>query len=875
MTTHDIRKKFLAFFASKEHKIIVSDSLVPKEDPTVLFTTAGMQQFKKQFLGQTDGLSRVATSQKCLRTDDLDRVGVTAFHHTFFEMLGNFSFGNYFKKEAICWAWEFLTKVVNLPAEKLWVSVYHEDKEAKAIWLKDVKLDPKKIVELGDKSNFWPSEAKQKGPNGPCGPCSEIFYDYGPEVGCQSPHCDPDCSCGRFAEIWNLVFTQFNRKEDGSLEPLPNKNIDTGMGLERLAAVVQGKKTNFDIDLFEPILKAIDEESKKHRITLTTKERHVIADHIRAIVFGICDGVIPSNEGRGYVIKKLITDVTDLILEKTGESFVHKLVPSVVIAMKDPYEDLLAKKKIITDWVKKTEEAYKKVRQERIPELKKEAEKNPDLLGKIIFKYRDTYGLTMAAINNTLGTTTISKLIIENKTKEAEELMNQQREKSRTASKMTGDVFMASEINLEKMPKTTFVGYDKNECKAKVIGIFADSESVKKVQAPAKVKIILDKTPFYGESGGQMGDTGTLSTDKSVIDVTQTNKISDVFIHCAEIKKGSVAIEDTLLAKVDGQRRLDIMRNHTATHLLQSALREVLGDHVQQQGSLVAQDRLRFDFTHPKALDKKELVTIEDKVNAYIQQCIIVSKRQMSLDEAKKDGALAFFAEKYHAQVRVISIEKASKELCGGTHLDNTGEIGIFKILAESAIAQGIRRIEATTGRHALTLIHDMEDQLEKISKIIKAPKDEAIAKLEAQMNKIKDLERDLSQAKLDGIKASVNGIVGQAKHIGTISYIASGFSKMDIEILRKITDMIKQKAKSAVIALGAQNDNDSFIIVYVTDDLVAKNIKANDIIASVANEIKGSGGGRPQMAQAGTKEKVDLNKTFQYIEKLIREKNI
>ncbi|MFA6378588.1 MAG: alanine--tRNA ligase [Candidatus Omnitrophota bacterium] len=897
MTTNDIRKKFLAFFASKEHKIITSDSLVPKDDPTVLFTTAGMQQFKKQFLGQTDGLSRVTTSQKCLRTDDLDRVGVTAFHHTFFEMLGNFSFGNYFKKEAIAWAWEFLTKVIGLDPKKLWVSVYHEDKEAKAIWLNDIKLDPKRIVELGDKSNFWPSEAKQKGPNGPCGPCSEIFYDYGVDVGCKSPNCDPDCSCGRFAEIWNLVFTQYNRQEDGTLKPLPNKNIDTGMGLERLAAVVQGKKTNFDIDLFEPIFKAIDEHIKLKETTIEQNEKYILADHIRAIVFGICDGVVPSNTERGYIIKKLIITASDISIRCGGnmtKPSVFKLVPSVVEAMGDAYPELKQKQSMISNHIKNTEINYIKLRVEKIPavdnkasELSKKYEndkKNPELkenLGELLFSYHGTHGVTIGTL------TPVVRYAFDKKWSDDEfnevwnegfnyykKLMNQQREQSRASSKMTGDVFTASEINCDNMPKTIFVGYDQNECKAKVIGLFIDSKSVKKAQAPAKIKIILDKTPFYGESGGQVGDTGTLTTESTNINISQTNKISDIFIHCAEITKGSITVGDILMAKVDQERRLDIMRNHTATHLLQSALRQVLGDHVQQQGSLVTEDKLRFDFTHPKALTEKEICTIEDTVNSYVQQCLTVNKKQMSLPEAKREGALAFFAEKYHADVRVVTVDKASKELCGGTHLDNTGQIGIFKILNESAIAQGIRRIEATTGRPALKLIHDMEGQIEKIAKILKSPKEETISRLETQMKRMKDLEQELSRSKIETIKSSLNEMIEKAKHIGTIAYIATSLGKMDIDTLRKIADLIKQKAKSAIIALGAQDENGTSLIVCVTDNLIAKDIKANDIIAKVSQEINASGGGRPQLAQAGTKEKIDLNKTFQYIEKLIKEKN-
>lgn len=873
MTTNEIRKKFLSFFASKGHSVIASDSLVPKDDPTVLFTTAGMQQFKKQFLGQIEGFTKATTSQKCLRTDDLGEVGVTAFHHTFFEMLGNFSFGDYFKKEAIAWAWEFLIDVVKLPKEKLWVSVYNEDKEAKEIWLKEIKIDPKRIVELGDKSNFWPSEAKTKGPNGPCGPCSEIFYDYGKDVGCKNPKCDPGCSCGRFSEIWNLVFTQFNRQDGGILSPLPNKNIDTGMGLERLAAVVQGKKTNFEIDLFEPILAAVDANAKKNKITLTAKERHVITDHMRAIVFGIADGVVPSNEGRGYVIKKLITDITDILLAKSDMSFISKLVPSVIEAMKDPYPELVDKQNNIIAWIQKNEEAYKKVRQERIPELKKEIKKNPNDLGQIIFKYRDTYGLTNTAISNTATSISLSPIEIKNGFSEAEKLMNKQREKSRAASKMTGDVFTASELDLKGISKTTFIGYEQMESKAKIIAIFKDTDNIKKANAPEKIKIILDKTSFYAESGGQVGDTGTITTDKSTINVDQTFKIADVIIHVGEVKKGTIAVGDKAEAKVDKEKRLDIMRNHTATHLLQSALRQVLGSHVHQQGSLVATDRLRFDFTHPKALTDKEIEKVEDIVNAYIRECHVVNKKLMSLSDAKKEGALAFFAEKYGQHVRVIAVGDVSKELCGGTHLDNVGEIGILKITGESAIAQGIRRIEAATGRHALALIHDTEHQIAQMANILKTSKIEIVGKLEAQTKRVKELEKELSSLKVEALQSSLDDIVKKAKDINGISYISAGFSGVDIETLRKITDHIKQKAPSAVIALGTVNENGTAMIISVSDNLVSKNHLANEMISKVAGKINGSGGGRPQLAQAGSKEKTDLNNIFQYIENLIKEK--
>jgi len=871
MKTSDIRKKFLEFFASKGHSVCPSDSLVPKNDPTVLFTTAGMQQFKKQFLGQIDSFTRAATSQKCLRTDDLDEVGKTAFHHTFFEMLGNFSFGDYFKKDAISWAWEFLTKVIGIKQEKLWVSVYKDDKEAEDIWIKEINLDPKKLVRLGDKSNFWPSEAKQKGPNGPCGPCSEIFYDYGESVGCQKPDCNPDCSCGRFSEVWNLVFTQFNRKDDGALDPLPGKNIDTGMGLERLAAVAQGKNTNFEIDLFEPIFTQINAQEAQAKISLSQKEKNIIADHIRAIVFGIADGVVPSNEGRGYVMKRLITDITDILLEKGDNSFIYKLVPAVVVAMKDPYEDLIKKQDNIAAWIQKIEEGYKKVRKERIPELKKTSSnvKTAEELGGIIFKYRDTYGLTLSAVRGS-----VPKEIKTNLWQDAiscyENLMDQQREKSRAASKMTGDVFMADELDLN-VTKTEFLNQD--ESKAKILKLFIGNIPVDSANQGDEIKIVLDKTPFYAESGGQAGDTGVIEDENNLIEVTQTQKISGVFVHIGAVKKGSFKSGETVLAKIDTERRMAIMRNHTATHLLQAALRQVLGSHVQQQGSLVAEDRLRFDFTHPKALTANELAAIETAVNKAVRSCSVIDKSEMSLVDAQKQGALAFFAEKYDQKVRVVSMGDFSKELCGGTHLNNTGEVGLFKIIAESAIAQGIRRLEATTGDAALKKMHDTEHALVQVAQALKSPVDEVVNRLEAQQKKMKQMQKQLSEAKLQEVKGAVADIITKAKTVNEVRIVSHIFEGLDVETLKKISDIIKQRAKSAVIALAATQEKNAFVVIAVTDDLIKKNIKANDIINDIAPIINGSGGGRPALAQAGSKDVKDLAKALNEVENIVKGK--
>jgi len=517
MRTHEIRTKFLDFFQAKGHTIVASDSLVPKDDPTVLFTTAGMQQFKKQFLGHIDNYTKAATSQKCLRTDDLNEVGVTDFHHTFFEMLGNFSFGDYFKKEAIAYAWEFLTKELNVPVEKLWISVYKEDAEALDIWINAIGINPKKLVKLSDHSNFWPADAKEKGPNGPCGPCSEIFYDYGKNPNCKNKKCDPDCNCGRFSEIWNLVFTQYERKEGGILDPLPNKNIDTGMGLERLACVLQGKRNNFEIDIFQPILCSL-ESLLKDKKALSLKNKRIIADHMRAIVFGISDGVVPSNEGRGYVIKKLIIDITDKIIQ-SGESvpFIFKLVPSVIEAMQEPYPEIIDKRKSISDIIKNMEKNYFKVRKERLPALKKDMtnilnhsdnlDNKSEEMGSLFFKYRDTYGLTLSSIIDASKDMNLRNNIKEKAIVHFNTLMEKQKQKSRESSKMTGDVFANNELELAA-PKTEFTGFKHSSSTCTILQIFVNNQSINKVNKSDKIKIVLDKTPFYPESGGQIGDKG-------------------------------------------------------------------------------------------------------------------------------------------------------------------------------------------------------------------------------------------------------------------------------------------------------------------------------------------------------------------------------
>jgi alanyl-tRNA synthetase len=856
MTANDIRRKFLDFFASKDHKIVPSDSVVPKEDPTVLFTTAGMQQFKRQFLGQINGYTRAASSQKCLRTDDLDKVGKTPYHHTFFEMLGNFSFGDYFKKEAIAWAWEFLTQEMGIPPEKLWVSVYKDDTEAEAIWLKDVGIPRERLVRLGDKSNFWPAEAKEKGPNGPCGPCSEIFYDYGVNPDCpKGKMCDPDCDCGRFSEVWNLVFTQFNRKDGGVLEPLPAKNIDTGMGLERLVAVVQGKKSNYETDLFTSILDAI---STNIKVPIGWDECLVIADHIRAIVFAISDGIIPSNKERGSIVRKLINKSTNFVINRGAkEPNVYKLVLSVVEVMKKQYPELEEKTEQIKSYIRKTEESFLLVREKYIPEFRKRIEesKNPEERGKLYFEFYDTYGLPITTIVDAVHQSGLKITAKEHAEalKHFKEHLENQKDRSRAASKMTGDVFADAQLNLN-VPKTEFLGYTEKAGKAKILKIFVDTKEKDTAAKGDMVKIILDRTPFYAESGGQIGDTGLIKKEGASLRINDTQKIADVFIHLGTVEEGEFRLKDAVETRIDFERRLAIMRNHTATHLLQAALRKILGSHVQQQGSLVAEDRLRFDFTHPQAISKEQMAKIRDTINAWVNAGDPVQTKEMSIEEAQKSGALAFFAEKYGEKVRVISIGDYSKEFCGGTHLNNTKEIQRFEITKEGSVAQGIRRLEAKTGKSAEAFTAQQAQEAEAQRKALELKGSEA----KARRSKLEEILQEL-------IKNKLGKIENKNKPQVVVCMIKESVGN---ETLRELSDFVKQNFKSAAVVLGS---GDGYVVATVTDDLVKQNIKANEIINEFNRITGGKGGGRPQFAQAGTKNPEKMPEAIKQAENFIQ----
>ncbi|MDD5565449.1 MAG: alanine--tRNA ligase [Candidatus Omnitrophica bacterium] len=852
MKADTLREKFLEFFRSKKHRIVSSDSLVPADDPTVLFTPAGMNQFKKQFLGQIGDFSRAASSQRCLRTDDLDKVGKTEYHHTFFEMLGNFSFGDYFKPDAIRWAWEFLTEVLAIDKERLWVSVYKDDEEAYRIWRNEVKVFSSKIVKLGDKDNFWPAEARAKGPNGPCGPCSEIFFDRGSVVGCKRPGCTPACDCGRFVEVWNLVFTQFNRKEGGGLEPLPKKNIDTGMGLERLAAVMQGVSSNFETDLFTGIIREI----RRHCNPQRTKEHqplYAVSDHIRAIVFSIYDGVLPSNESRGYVVRKLIRKscLHARFLGINGP-FLYTLVPVVAEAMEKPYPELSERREDIAQVILAEEKNFIHTLNTSDALFKEKFKVHasgtlaPEKAGGIAFQLYDTYGIPLELTVEWAKKQGI-RVSKEAFTKE----LHAQKERSKSQSQMQGDVFNRKELDLG-IKETKFQGYEDCVSKGKILKIIKDGQEAAKLVKGDAAEIVLDKTVFYGESGGQTGDAGKLCKGKNIFEVTDTKKIGKVIIHKGSVLQGVFKKNDLVSASVDEARRLSIARNHTATHLLQAGLRKVLGSHVRQQGSFVGADKLRFDFTHFQALDKGQLARVEQLVNSYILANADLKVKTLNRKDAKKAGALAFFGEKYEERVRMVTIGDFSFELCAGTHLQKTGSIGLFKITQEGSVASGIRRIEAVTGMSAYELVRKEEEILEEAAGILNVAKEGVVQQLTQRLNRIKELEKQNSAKKYQDIKGSVQNFLEKAQTAGEVRLIAEIVSDADIGMLRNAVDTMRKDLSGSVIALGSVKENKAVLVMGITADLAEKGWDASVLIRSAASVLEGSGGGRKDFAQAG-----------------------
>ena len=842
--TNDLRKAYLEFFKSKGHSVVASDSLVPQNDPSLLFTGAGMNQFKEYFLGVKKDLKRATTSQKCLRTGDLDEVGRTPFHHSFFEMLGNFSFGDYFKKEAIVWAWEFLTQTLSIPKERLRITVHEKDTEAFEIWHKVIGLPQEWIFLCGDKSNFWPANAPQDGPNGPCGPCSEIYFDQHPEI-----QGTPIDDSGKFAEIWNLVFTQYDRQDGGKLIPLANKNIDTGMGLERLACVLQGKASNFEIDIFQPITEAILSNLGVNPAADPYKKLilYPIADHARAIVFLIADGVIPSNEGRGYVVRKLIRRALWNGYTLTGAMlktpFLYKLVPVVIQVMENAYPELKESELSVIATLRNEEESFLKTLESGLSNLNEhiaEIQNQPgaQLSGDFVFLLHDTYGFPVE----------LTQKIAEGYDlridfKGFEKLMEDQRARSKEGSKITAEIFASSGLDKipANIPATTFCGYDALQTKAKILWHQTEGK---------QATVILDQTSFYAESGGQVGDQGVIEGEGLKLKVLDTKKLDKYFLHHVEVLQG--VIKDGLAVSVAVNRTLreDIMRNHTATHLLHAALRTTLGSSVRQLGSLVAPDRLRFDFSFGRAVTPEELRTIEKAANDQILSDRPVQKESKSLEDAKKEGALAFFGDKYGDKVRMISIPEFSKELCGGTHCDRTGQIGLLIVTGESSVASGVRRIEAVTGTHALNYVRNLQDQISGIAKILKVGTADIPARIAKLMENLKAQKKIEAQA--SGNLADVKTLLGSSKEAGSCRIAVAMLENAGIPALRDLSNRLREEGQKLVYVVATSQEEKLHVIVGLSTDLQKTPLDMKALFGRLSKLLNLSGGGRSDLVQAG-----------------------
>ncbi|MDH7482567.1 MAG: alanine--tRNA ligase [Armatimonadota bacterium] len=884
MLSSELRTKYLKFFEERGHLIYPSDSLVP-DDPTLLFTSAGMVQFKPYFIGaRKPPRSRITTAQKCLRTGDLEVVGTTPFHHTFFEMMGNFSFGDYFKKEAIAWAWEFLTKVLGFSPNDLWVSVYENDDEAYEIWEKIVGVPNERIVRLGAGKNYWPPNAPTEGPNGPCGPCSEIFFDYGADVGCKRPNCDPSCDCARFSEVWNLVFMQYNREEDGTLTPLPQKNIDTGLGLERVTAILQGTPTNFETDLFFPIIKSIEEVSgAKYQAKESDADIafRVIADHIRAMVFAIADGVLPSNVGRGYVLRRIIRRaVLKGRLLGLQEPFLDRIAPVVVEVMKDPYPELVEREGHVCRTIRADEEKFLRTLNQGMQKLEEAIEAvlkgsggaEKVLPGMEAFVLYDTYGFPLE-LTEEIAAEHGLRVDIQG----FNEAMEEQRRKAREGSEIPSELFAASLMTLAEIekeePETEFVGYDMLISESKIVGILKNGELVDSASQNDEIELVLDRTPFYAESGGQVGDKGIITTKEGAeVAVEHTYRAGSLIVHSGRVTSGKLSRGERVTAAVDSVRRMATMRNHTATHLLHKALRVVLGEHVVQSGSSVDPERLRFDFTHPSPLSPEELARVESIVNTEIYNSLPVEIYQTTLEQAKEDGAMALFTEKYGGQVRVVRIGDVSLELCGGTHVSNTSQVGIFKIVSESSVGAGLRRIEAMTGLAALAYLNEREALLNAAAEILRtAPTDvpDAVRRL---VENLKTAEKRISDLQRRIVSGGAEELASRAVDVNGIKLIAARVEG-DAEALSTLADGLANKLKSAVVVLGAPADGKVIFVSKVTADLVKKGFNAGDIIREVAKVAGGGGGGRPDFAQAGGRDVGKLDEALEKARELVKKK--
>ncbi|HKY62541.1 MAG TPA: alanine--tRNA ligase [bacterium] len=878
MKSSEIRESFLKFFEGQAHRRIKSASLVPDRDPTLFFTNAGMVPFKNVFLGQENiGTQRATSSQKCMRVsgkhNDLENVGRTHRHHTFFEMLGNFSFGDYFKRDAIAFAWEYLTKVLKLDKKRLWVTVFREDDEAEALWKELSEVPADRILRLDEADNFW-----SMGETGPCGPCTEIHYDFDGAEGKSREDFLQGSESGRIMEIWNLVFMQFDRDFDGTLKPLPKPSVDTGMGLERLACVVQGVYSNYDSDLFTPLLTKISELSgKKYRQSETTDiSMRVVTDHIRATCFLIGDGVLPSNEGRGYVLRRIMRRaIRHGRMLGLHEPFFYKILPVLAKEMGDIYPELVANQKFIEEVIRAEEQRFLETLEKgmEIIEVEIAAAKKagkPSLSGAVAFKLYDTFGFPLD-LTETIATE--AGLTVDSPAFELH--MEGQREKARAAWKGSGDakVVEVHQALAAEGLQSQFLGYQSLECMSQITAIVKDGKRVESVKQGDEAEIYTEFSPFYAESGGQVGDQGKIFAPQALAEVKDTQRpAGEMIAHLVRVREGKLQVGQEIHLKVDPSTRGATKLNHTATHLLHAALRQILGEHVKQAGSLVTPERLRFDFSHFQPMSREELLKVEDLVNEKIREDIEVQKREMSYDEAMGQGAMALFGEKYGDKVRVLKVENFSTELCGGTHVDRTGEIGVFKIVRESSVAAGVRRIEAITGAAVLDNFREMESTLLQLGKLAKADRyQDTVEKWTQQSEQLKKLEKEVSQlkAKLASGGGGGGDILAQAKDIGGVKVLALRRDIDDLKSLRDFSDQVKDKLGSGVSVIGSAAEGKATLIVRVSKDLTPR-FDAGKLAKELAALVGGSGGGKAEMAQAGGPKIDGLDGALQKVYELV-----
>jgi alanyl-tRNA synthetase len=881
MTGNEIRKKFLDYFEKHNHRIVRSSSLVPTDDPTLLFVNAGMVQFKRAFLGEEKrSYVRATTAQKCVRAggkhNDLENVGYTARHHTFFEMLGNFSFGDYFKEKAIDFGWDLLTSGYGLPEEKLWVSIYLDDDEAHDLWHKNIGVPENRILRFGEKDNFW-----AMGDTGPCGPCSEIHIDRGAEFGCGKPDCKVGCDCDRFLEIWNLVFMQFDRDVSGKLTPLPKPSIDTGLGLERMISIIQDVPTNYDIDLIRPILNKVENLSEK-RIGESRESdvaMKVIADHSRAAAFLIGDGVLPSNEGRGYVLRRIMRRAIrygrNISLTRP---FLHETARVVFDIMKPAYPELTEGASFITNVIENEEIRFSetldhglKLLNENLLDLKAKGRKK--VPGELIFKLYDTYGFPVDIVRDVVRDEGMALDL-----KSFDQAMEAQRERSKSIAAFTGVSDAYKNLSAYGI-MARFVGYDTVSCRSKVLVMVGDGEEIQEASSGQSIEVVTEATPFYGEAGGQVGDTGTIFTDDLEMEISDTVKDpTGLIIHKGKVISGTIKKGDDVTLVVDERQRLATARNHTATHLLHFALRKILGDHVKQAGSLVAPDRLRFDFTHFSQPDSETLDNIETLVNGKIRENLPVQTVEMASEEAFKTGATALFEEKYGDRVRVVSLADFSKELCGGTHSSRTGDIGLFKIVGESSVASGVRRIEALTGAAALDYVQKNVKRLHDTALLLREHPDAVPQRIEKIISRQRVLEKEVEHLKAKMAAQSADWTQEDIKTIDGVQVLVKKVSVDTPAALRDLADRFKVKLKSGVVVLGSSDTSKALLIVVVTKDLTDR-FHAGEMVKEISSVVGGGGGGRPDMAQAGGSrpENLDeaLERAYEIVERGVSPKEI